>query len=94
MQVTLLGSTVGLFPPRSALNVADTRCQGSEDGIEVFDDLSFTANHHAVTALQAPHPTTRTDIHVVDLLGCEFFGTANVIHVTGIPTINQDIVCL
>src|SRR4029079_13889423 len=74
VQITLLGGAGGFFTPRRARNIAGAGSQGRKDWIKVLDDLSFAANHHAVTALQSPNPTARSDVYIMDALGREFLG--------------------
>ena len=51
----------------------------------------FPADHHAVTAFQAPHAAAGAHIHVMDLLLREFLGAPNVVYVVGIPAIDNDV---
>ncbi len=93
VQVTLLGSTTGLFTPRRAWYlVTHAGRQSGQDRIEVLDHRVFTTNHHAVSSLQSPDPTTRPYVHVVDSLRREFLGAPDVIHVVGIAAVDEDVV--
>jgi len=55
----------------------------------MFHHLGFAADHHAIAPLQAPDAAAGSDIHVMDALGCEFFGSPDVIHVIRVAAINE-----
>src|SRR5882762_9361664 len=89
VQVALLGRTVDLLPANGARNIADSRSEGDEDRIEPLDDLRLAANHHAVTSLQTPNPSTGSHIDVVDLLGRQFLCTPQIIDVIRVTSVNE-----
>src|SRR4029077_4623063 len=92
MQVTLLGGTADLFTPRRARYfVAHAGSQPGEDGIEMLDYLRLPPNHHAVASLQAPDPTTRPHVHVMNSLRRQFLGAPDIVHVVGVAAVDKDV---
>src|SRR5437763_15390433 len=65
MQVTVLGSAADGLPARSGRYIASSRSQRGNQRVEMPDDLCFTADHHAVVALQPPNSAASPDIHVL-----------------------------
>ncbi len=57
----------------------------------MLDDLLFATDHLAIAALQTPHATAGTHIHVMQILRGEFFRTSNVIDVVRIAAIDHDV---
>src|SRR5437870_13909940 len=93
MQVTRLGGASGLFTPGRARYVACAWSQRGKDWIELLDNLLLAADHHAVTSLQSPNATIRSDVHVVDSFRREFLGTPDIVNIIGIPAVDQNVLC-
>src|SRR5262249_30329752 len=91
VQVALLSRAADLFAPGGAWNVTPAGRQRLEDRVEALHRLVGAADHHAIAAFQAPDAAARPHIHVVDLLGREFFGAANVVHVVGVAAVDEDV---
>jgi hypothetical protein len=47
----------------------------------MFHDRRLAADHHAVTALQAPHAAARADVDVVNALRRQLLGAPDVVDV-------------
>ena len=60
-------------------------------GVEMFDDLGFAADHHAISAFQSPYAAAGADIHVVDALCGKLLRAADVVDVVGVAAIDQDV---
>ena len=73
MQIALFGGAVKLFASRRPWYVTRARRQRREDRIEMLDDARLAADHHAVTALQAPHAAAGPHVHVVDCFWASSF---------------------
>ena len=91
MQVALFRRAIDFFASGSAWNIAHTRRKRGEDRIKVLYNIFFSADHHAVTALQSPNSATGAHIHVVDLFLPKFPGALYVVNVVGISAINQNV---
>src|SRR5262249_141376 len=61
---------------------------------EVLDHLLLAADHHAVTAFEAPHTAAGAHVHVVNLLRCELFGALDVVNVIRVSAIDENVACL
>ena len=94
VQVALLGSTGARFATGGAGDVADARRERREERIEMLDDGRFTANHHAVAALEAPDAAARPHVHVVDALRGELLRAPDVVDVVRIAAVDQDVAVL
>src|SRR5208337_5070513 len=84
VQISLFGRTAYLLASRCLRYIADARCNGFEERIEVFHGRVRAADHHAVSSLQAPNTAARTNIHVVDALRREFLGATDIVDIVGI----------
>ena len=67
------------------------RGEPREDRIEMLHDSGLAPDHQAVSALPPPDPPAGAHVHVVDLLRGELPGAADVVHVVGVPAIDEDI---
>ena len=72
-------------------DIAASRSQGLENRIKLLDGFFRAAEHHAVTALQAPDAAAGADVHVVDAFIFKFLRAADVILEIGVAAINQDV---
>ena len=77
--------------PGRARNIAAAWRKRAEDRVEMLHDIALAADHHAIAALQAPHAAAGADIDVMDPLGVQLLGAANVVDVIGIAAVNQDV---
>ena len=66
VQVAQLGGAADAFAPGRTRDVPRTRRQRLEDRIEMPHSAFWSADHHAVTAFQAPYAAAGADIHVID----------------------------
>src|SRR5262245_49585754 len=94
MQITFFCGAANLFTSGCAINVAASRRKSFENWIEMFYDIGFSADHFAITAFESPHAPARSDIDIVNALGFELTGTANVINVVRIAAIDDDVILL
>ncbi len=91
VQIALFGGAADLLTPRRARDVAHPGRQRLENRIEALHRLIRAADHQAVATLQAHHAAARPAVDVVDLLGREFPGPANVVHVVGVAAVYEDV---
>src|SRR5271165_5129162 len=91
MEIAFLGSATGFFAAGSAVHVAAAGSQRLKDGIEVFDDVVFPADHLAVAAFEAPNAARGADVDVVDAFAAEFLGAADVVDVVGVAAVDNDV---
>src|SRR5262249_23706149 len=91
MHITLLRRTVDLYPAKRARNMAAAWRKRTEYWIDVLPPLVLAAVHHAIAAYQSPVSAARADVEIMNPLGCEVLGPANVIDVIGIAAVNQNI---
>ena len=94
MQIALLGRAAGLFASRRARDVAAARREGGEDRVEMPHHVDLAADHHAIAALQAPDAAAGADVDVVDALGRQLLGPADVVDVIGVAAVDQDVAAL
>ena len=57
----------------------------------MFDDLGLAADHLAEAALQSPYAAAGAGIDVVDALGAQRLGAAEVVDVVGVAAVDQDV---
>src|SRR5580700_7216715 len=91
VQIALLSGAANLLTSWCACYVTHSGRQGRENRVEMLDDICFSANHHAVAAIQSPDTAAGTHVHVVDLLCREFPRTTDVVNVVRIATVNKDV---
>ena len=94
MQVAQFGGAADALAPGRTRDVPGTRCQRLEDRIEMPHGGIRSADHHAVSALEAPDAAAGSDIHVVDPFGCKLFGAADVVHVIRVAAVDEDVAAL
>ncbi len=92
MQIALLGRAAGAFsrPGVRAISPMPGRQRG-EDRVEMLHHIGLAADHHAIAALQPPDAAAGADIDIVDALGRQFLGAADVVDVVGIAAVDQDV---
>src|SRR5260221_581972 len=91
MQIAFFGGAGGLFAAWCAVDVAAAGRQRFENRVEVFHHFVFAADHLAVAALQSPHAAAGANIDVVNALGLQLFGAANVVDVVGVAAVDQNV---
>src|SRR3977135_85653 len=91
IKVALFDGAGTLFPSGSARNVAATRRQCFEDGIEMAKSFFRSADHHAVATLQAPHAAAGSYVDIVDAFVAQGQGPARVIFKVRVATIDDDV---
>src|SRR6267142_4692100 len=91
MQIAFFGCAGGLFAAGSAVDVAAAGRQRLENRVEVLNHFVFAADHLAIAAVESPDAAAGADIDIVNPLGLQFFGAANVVDVIGVAAVNQDV---
>src|SRR5215472_2768626 len=91
MDVTFFGAAAKLLAAWSAWNLAFARSQRLEDRVEPLRRFLRTTDHHAVTAIDAPHATAGSNVDIVDTLPVQFFRAPNVVFEIGVAAINDRI---
>src|SRR5580700_5563076 len=91
MNVTLFGRASKFFPARGARNVAYARSQRLENRIEPLHRLFWSANHHAVTALQTPDPAAGAHVQIVNAFALELPRTPDVVFEIRIAAVDDGI---
>src|SRR5262245_48888393 len=70
MQIAFLRGAAGLFASSRARYLPASGREAFEDRIESFDDVARAADHQAVASFEPPYAAARSDIDVMDALGC------------------------
>ena len=91
VKVSLLCSSLGLFPAGGAGDVAHSRSQALKYRIEMFHGLFRTADHQAVAPIEPPGSPARSNIQIVNAFGEKRLGTADVIDIVRVPSVDEDI---
>ena len=60
-------------------------------GSRCLHDIGLAADHQAVAALQSPDAAAGADVDVMDALGLQFLGAANIVDVIRIAAIDDDV---
>jgi hypothetical protein len=60
----------------------------------MLDHLRLTANHHAVTPIQAAYTPAGPHIDIVDSLLSKFAGTPDIVHVIRVAAVDEDVIRL
>ena len=94
MQVALFGAAVDLFAARRARDIAAPGRQRREDRIETLHDIGLAANHHAIAALEPPHPAAGADVDKMKVPGFQFLRPANIVNVIRVAAIDQDVAAI
>jgi hypothetical protein len=87
----LFGGAVDFAAPGCEGNIANSWRQRPEYRLKIFHRLIRATNHQAIATFQAHHATACADINIADLLCCKHLGPADVIHIIGVATVNEDI---
>src|SRR5438477_12253878 len=91
MQIALFGCPAEFLPARCSCDVANPRSQRSENRIQSPNDICLAPDHHAVAAFKAPNAATRSDINVMNTFRREFLCATDVVHVIGVPSVDDGI---
>ena len=91
VEVAEFGGALVIGTSHCAGDVADARSEGAEDRVEVLDDFVLAADHHAISALQAPYAAAGSDIHIMDSLGRNVLGAADIVDVVGIAAVDDGV---
>jgi hypothetical protein len=83
---------VTLPPGADLLAPSAPRRQRGEDGVQPLYDGRLATDHLAITALEAPDATRRTDVDVVDPALGERLRPANVVVIVRVATVDDGIV--
>ena len=94
VQITPLGRRRVAFAAGRAFDITPARSQCRENGIQVFHGLFFAPDHHAVAALQTKDAAAGAHIHIVDAIRLQAFAADDVVLVTGIAAVDDDVVAL
>ena len=94
MQVAVRGGAAELVAPRRRRRVALAGGQRLEDRVEAFDRFGRAADHEAVAAVLAPDAAGSADVEIVDSLGSQLLGPANVVDVVGIAAVDERVALL
>src|SRR6185312_16301817 len=92
VNVAALGAGCGLLAAGCARNIAHTGGERCEDWVKVIHSLLRAADHQAIAAFDTPHAAGRAAIDVANVLPGHFLGAADVVLVTGIAAIDDDVV--
>src|ERR1051325_3582244 len=90
VDVALLDPGIAALAAFGARDVAGTRRQRLEDGIEPGDDLLGAADHHAIAALDAPDAARSADVEIMDAAHLQCLATADVVLPEGVAAIDDD----
>ncbi|MCY1355760.1 hypothetical protein D9M69_421960 [compost metagenome] len=91
MNVTTLGTIVVGLAVLGARDVAQARGQGCEQRVEALNRLGIAADHHAVTALQAPDTAGGTDVDVVQAFFRQGLRPADIVFIEGVAAVDDGI---
>src|ERR1051326_983883 len=92
MKITVLNRALKILSAGRTDNVAESRRQSLEYGIQPLNGLLRSANHHAITTFQAPDAATGAHVDIINLLLLQRAGPAHVVFKVGIATINNGVV--
>src|SRR4030088_97873 len=91
VEVALFGGAGGVCAAGSARCVAATGRERFENGVEMPDDIVFAADHLAIATLEPPNAAAGADVNVVNAVGGEFLGAANVVDVVGVAAVDHNV---
>ena len=94
MNVAFFRRSPELFSSGSARDVALARREGLENGIEPFHGFLGPPDHHAVTALQAPHAAAGPNVDIVDASAFQLSRSTNVILEIGVAAVDDGVASL
>jgi hypothetical protein len=91
VEIALFGSARSFLASWSAWCIAASGRERLEDRVEMPHDVVLAADHLAIAALEAPDAAAGADVDVMNALGGEFLGAANVVDVIGIAAVDHDV---
>src|SRR5215470_17595788 len=91
MNIAFFCNAVALLPSRRTLNISAARNKSLEDGIKVLHGFVGAADHHAVSAVNAPDTAAGADVDIVNILLLQLFGASHVIFEHGVAAIDDDV---
>src|SRR5262249_9952622 len=77
---------------RRGFRITLTGSDGLEDRIESRHHFVLATDHQAVPAIQAPYSTGGSTVHVVNLVGGQLLGAADVVAVEGVAAVHDHVV--
>src|SRR5262249_6266456 len=89
--VALLGAAIAAVTARRARYVAEPGGERRKDRVEMLRRLAVAADHHAIAALEPPHPAARADVEIADAPRAQRLGAADIVLVEGMPAVDQDV---
>ena len=91
MNISVLRARVGPIAPRRMRNVANPWRQRGEDRVEVIYGVPRSADHHAITAIDAPDAAGGAAIDVTDALLGEHLGPPDIVLVEGVSAVDDHV---
>ena len=92
VQVAVLGGAAGVLAgPGVRGRRVDAGASVAKIGSRCCTDVVLAADHLAVAALQAPDAAAGADVDVVDALGLQLRGAADVVEVVGVAAVDDDV---
>src|SRR4051812_21440397 len=89
MQVSLSGGAPKRSPTNGQIGIATTGGQRSENRIQSLCHGSGSAYHQTVSSFQAPNPSTRADVEVMNVSSFKRMTATDIVPVKRITTIND-----
>ena len=71
--------------------VTDPGASAAKIGSRSPHDVDLAADHHAVAALESPDAAAGPNVDIMDLLGLQLGGPADVIVIVRVAAVNQDV---
>ena len=91
MDVTALGTVIFRHPVLGPRDVTHARGQRLEQWVQTFHFVGVTADHHAITTLQAPHAAGGADVDVFQAFLRQGLGTTDVVLIEGIAAVDDHV---
>src|ERR1044072_4278564 len=91
VNIALLDPRIAALAPAGARNIADPGRQRGKDRIEPVDHGLVAADHHAITALDAPDAAAGADVDIVDALFVERLAAADVVLPERVAAVDDDV---
>src|SRR6266699_39225 len=91
VEVALLGRSSNFLTTGSARCRVNAGGQNGEDRVKMLHHSFLTADHQAVTTLQAPDSSTRSNVNIMNTPGFELGSAPDIIVIVGIATVDDDV---
>src|SRR4051794_23414883 len=91
VNIALFDAGIAPLAPGRAWNIAHPRRQRRKDRIEPVDHRLVAADHHAVTALDAPDASAGANVKVMDAFFVERLAAANVVLPKSVAAVDDDV---